>query len=332
MREVLEQLLDRRDLTVDQAGDVLRAMTDPEVSEAVKGAVLTALRAKGETADEIRGMAMAMRDAARAVDVGDGPPLIDTCGTGGDGSHAINISTAASFVLAACGLRVVKHGNRSISSKSGSADVLEALGIALPTGPEQAVAQLQKTGWTFLFAPYFHPAMKAVVPVRRAMRIRTAFNLLGPLTNPARPAHQVVGAFSVEACELMANALAGMPIERCAVVFGDPGWDEATPMGPFHRWDVIPGQVEHTVVDPRDEYGVERCRVEELAGGEASENAAALRAVFDGTERGPHRDAIVLNAAIALQTVQELSGRDAVAMAGEAIDSGRVDALLQALR
>ena len=329
MRELLETLLQGTDLSADQAEQLLRGLTDPEVDPAVKGGLLAALRAKGETADEIRGMAMAMRAAARPVDAGPGPALIDTCGTGGDGSHAINISTAASLVIAACGLRVVKHGNRSISSKSGSADVLEALGIRLPAGPEEAEAQLRLTGWTFLFAPHFHPSMKAVVPVRRAMKVRTAFNMLGPLTNPAQPAHQVVGAFSVEACQLMAGALSGMPITRCAVVHGDPGWDEATPMGPFHLWTVTPGKVEHRLVDPA-EYGVARCRVEDLAGGEASENAAALRAVFEGAF-GPHRDAILLNAAIALQTVQELGPVEAFAMAADAIDSGRVRALLEAL-
>ncbi len=272
-----------------------------------------------------------MRAAARPVRVdAEGPTLIDTCGTGGDGSHTINISTGAALVLAACGLRVVKHGNRSISSKSGSADVLEALGIALPAGPEQAEAQLARTGYTFLFAPHFHPSMKAVVPVRRAMKIRTAFNLLGPLTNPARPKHQVVGAFSVDACRLMAGALSGMDIERCAVVFGAPGWDEATPIGPFRKWEVTRGKVVELEVDPLEAYGIARCEAGELAGGEASENAEALRQVFAG-KPGPHRDAIVLNAAIALELVSEVRGVDAVAMAGEAIDSGRVRALLAAL-
>ena len=331
MREMLEQLLEGQDLDETQASGLLRGLTDPDLDPAVKGALLAALRAKGETAAEIRGMALGMRAAARPVAVDpDGSPLIDTCGTGGDGSHTINISTAASLVLAAAGLRVVKHGNRSISSKSGSADVLEALGIRLPAGPSEAELQLSRTGWTFLFAPHFHPSMKAVVPVRRAMKVRTAFNLLGPLTNPATPRHQVIGAFSPEACALMAGAMCGMPIDRVSVVHGAPGWDEATPVGPFRLWDVTPGQVVEREVDPEEHYGVPRCAPEDLQGGDAAENAAALKAVFDGAT-GPHRDAILLNAAVAIETVGLAEGREALAKAAEAVDKGLVRALLASL-
>lgn len=331
MSGTLERLLQGQDLPASEAGDLLRSLADPTVDPAVKGALLAALRAKGETAEELRGMAVAMREMARPVAVDPvGGALIDTCGTGGDGSHTINVSTGASLVLAGCGLRVVKHGNRSVSSRSGSADVLEALGVALAPDPDAAMAQLGRTGWTFLFAPHFHPAMASVGPVRRAMKVRTAFNLLGPLTNPARPPHQLVGGFSERACELLAGALSGLPIRRCAVVHGALGWDEATPVGPFRRWTVTPGRVEVEVVDPEEAYGVPRCPPEALAGGDAATNADSLRAVAHGA-RGPHRDAILLNAAIALELVTDLRGRDALAAVADVVDSGAVATLVGSL-
>jgi anthranilate phosphoribosyltransferase len=331
MRQLLETLLDGEDLTVAQAEELLRGLTHPEIDPALKGALLAALRAKGETPEEICGMARGMRDAARPMSFApEGPPVIDTCGTGGDGSHAINISTAAALVCAGAGLRVVKHGNRSVSSKSGSADVLEALGIVVPTGPRQAEAQLVRCGFTFLFAPHFHPAMKAVVPVRRAMGVRTVFNLLGPLTNPARPPFQVVGAFSVEVARKMAGALSGLGAQRCSVVHGTPGWDEATPCGPYWQFDVTPGNVVERQIDPLEHFGVPRCAPEDLTGGEAADNALALRAVFAG-HKGPHRDAILLNAAIALETAGQGTGVEAYQRAAQAIDGGHVSALLNAL-
>jgi len=332
VRELLECLLQGQDLTVEQAEALLDGLVDESVEPVVKAAALAALRTKGETAGELEGMARAMRRAARPLTVPSGPgPLIDTCGTGGDGAHTINISTAAALVLAACGLRVVKHGNRSVSSKSGSADVLEALGVGLPEGPDAALKMLGETGFTFLFAPHFHSAMKAVVPIRRAMKVRTAFNMLGPLTNPAAPPYQVVGAFSPEACEKMAGALAGLGVVSACVVHGTPGWDEASPCGPFQQWLVRRGQVVHQVVDPADRYGIERCDPSDLRGGSASYNAAALLQVFEGNV-GAHRDAIVLNAAIGLEMAGLASGRDAVARVSEAIDNGAVLALLSKLR
>jgi len=327
----LERLLAGEDLTVDEGRGLLATLTDPDVSPALKAGLLVALRAKGERPAELCGMALQMRAEARPMDVVPaGPPLVDTCGTGGDGSDTINISTAASLVAAAAGARVVKHGNRSVSSKSGSADVLEALGVTLPGDADVAERRLTETGWTFLFAPVFHPAMKAVVPVRRALGVRTAFNMLGPLTNPAAPPYQVIGVFSPQVGELMARAAAGLPIERVYVVHGAPGWDEATPVGPFQLWEVRPGQVEHREVDPLERYGIPRCAPEDLRGAEADDNAAALRAVFEGG-RGAHRDAIVLNAALALEVCGLADGYDAVARAQGAIDDGSVAALLSAL-
>ena len=330
-RPLLERLLTGEDLTVDEGRGLLATLTDAEVAPALKAGLLVALRAKGEAPEELCGMALQMRAEARSIEFDrSGAPLVDTCGTGGDGSDTINISTAASLVVAAAGAKVVKHGNRSVSSRSGSADVLEALGVAMPTGAEAASQRLARAGWTFLFAPVFHPAMKAVVPVRRALGVRTVFNMLGPLTNPAAPPYQVIGAFSVEASALMAEAAAGLPIEKIYVVHGAPGWDEATPVGPFQLWEVRPGRVEHREVDPRDRYGIERCAPEDLRGGDADDNAAALRAVFQGA-RGAHRDAIVLNAALALEVCGLAEGRGAVERAQQAIDDGSVTALLASL-
>ena len=329
MRAYLERVLDGGDLSQADAGSAMGLLTDEAVDPLLKSAFLAALRTKGETADELRGFALAMRDAARALPIDVTGPLVDTCGTGGDGSHSINISTAASLVVAACGVAVVKHGNRSVSSKSGSADVLEALGISLPPTPDAAAAYLSATGWTFLFAPAFHPAMKAVVPVRRALGVRTVFNMLGPLTNPARPPYQLIGAFSEKAAELMAYSLAGVPaVARASVVHGYPGWDEATPVGPFIRFDVEGGTVTRREVDPERTYGVGRCTTEDLAGGDAVENAACLRRVFEA-EQGAHRDAIVLNAALVLELLEpSLGSLGAMARAAEAIDSGGVTKLL----
>ncbi len=330
MKAMLESLLDGQDLSAAESGELLSHLTDPDGSQVVKAAVLAALRTKGETPAELRGMALAMRAAAVAVTGALPQRRVDTCGTGGDGSHAINVSTAAALVVAACGVPVAKHGNRSVSSKSGSADVLEALGVPLTADPDTVAPALADPGFAFLFAPAFHPAMRTIVPVRRALGVRTVFNLLGPLCNPVAPPFQLVGAFSERAAELIAGALAGMEIERAFVVHGTPHWDEATPMGPFHLWDVKPGSMRHEVIDPETRYGIARCVESDLAGGSASDNADALRRVFAG-QPGPQRDAIVLNAALVLELVGEAQGHDAVHRAGAAIDDGAVAALLTRL-
>lgn len=327
-RDLLERLLDGHDLSQDGASDLMRVLMDPEVGEPLKAALLAALRAKGETADEVRGLAVAMREAARRLPV-QREPLVDTCGTGGDGSHSFNVSTATALLAAAAGFDVVKHGNRSVSSKSGSADVLEHLDIPLHDDPEAAGRSFDDHGFTFLFAPVFHPAMKAVVPVRRAMGVRTVFNVLGPLTNPARPPYQLVGAFSEPAARLMAETLSGLPIERAFVVHGAPAWDEATPVGPFVRYDVRPGSVVREVVDPLD-YGIERCAPEDLAGGDAAHNAGMLRDLFAG-RGGAVRDAVVLNTALVLELLGEAEGREAVEAAEAVLDDGRALAFLETL-
>jgi anthranilate phosphoribosyltransferase len=233
------------------------------------------------------------------------------------------VSTASALVAAAAGVRVVKHGNRSVSSKCGSADVLEALGLSLAGGSDEAVDSLSKHNFCFLFAPAFHPAMKAVVPVRRSLGIRTVFNMIGPLSNPAAPPYQLVGAYSEEAAGKLAEALSGMPIERCFVVHGSPGWDEATPCGPFVRFDVRPGSVTRLEIDPLFSYGIPRCDPEALGGGDRDENAAIMRELMAGAH-GPIRDAVLLNVALVLELVGRAERpREAMAMAEDVLDSGR---------
>ena len=328
LRDVLERMLAKHDLGEAEAGELLVALTDATVAPALSGALLAALRAKGITPVEVRGFARAMRSLARRPLLPPGPPAVDIVGTGGDASGSFNLSTGAALLVAATGVRVVKHGNRSVSSRSGSADLLEALGLPLPLDERSAGDCLASTGFTFLFAPHYHPAMKEVAPVRRALGIRTVFNLLGPLTNPAEPPFGLIGAYSSEAAKLMAETLAGMPIQRVFVIHGEPGWDEATPVGPFELYDVQPGRVERTVRDA-SRLGLARCTARELAGGDANHNAAGLRAVFEGRDRGPHRDAIVLNAALALEVSGAVSSAaDGLHVAGDAIDRGDATRLL----
>jgi len=331
LREALEQLLERRDLSELQAEELLTRLTSPEESPVMAGALLAALRSKGVVADELRGFARAMRKLARRPDIPRNIRAIDIVGTGGDASGSLNISTGTALLAAACGLPVVKHGNRSVSSRAGSADVLEALGLKLPLDEAAAAAALAKANFTFLFAPYYHPAMKAIAPVRAALGVRTVFNILGPLTNPAQPPLHVLGAFSVEVARLMAHTLSGLDIERAFVIHGAEGWDEPTPIGPFTLFDVRPGRVTLETRVPQD-YGLQTCKPEQLAGGDAQHNAHALRAVLTGEERGPHRDCLLLGAALALEVAGEApSPRDAMARAAQAIDSGAARRVVDSL-
>jgi len=331
MKRLLERLLLGENLSEPEAAELLVALTDEALPQATSGAILAALRAKGETPDEIRGFATAMRRLAKKPDTRDAGSAVDVVGTGGDGSGSLNLSTGAALLTAACGAQVIKHGNRSVSSRSGSADVLEALGFALPCDEKTAGESLEQSGFTFLFAPYFHPAMKALAPVRRALGVRTVFNLLGPLTNPAQTRFGVIGAFSPQAARLMADTLAGMPIERVFVVHGEPGWDEATPVGPFMLFDVRPGHVKRYDRDALD-HGVPRCAPEDLAGGDAVTNARHLEAALDG-EHGAHREALVIGAGLAL----EVSGREdswvlGMERARAAIEDGSARRLIEKLR
>lgn len=336
LRDTLEHLLSGKSLSEAEAGELLRAMVGSEAGSAdmppaLAGALLAALRSKGVTADEVRGFARAMRALARQPAIAQGSRAIDIVGTGGDASGSFNLSTGAALLTAACGVEVVKHGNRSVSSKSGSADVLEQLGLKLPLDESAAGACLAATRFTFLFAPHYHPAMKAVGPIRQAMGVRTVFNILGPLTNPAAPLFQLTGAFNLPTAQLMAEALSGLPIERAFVVHGAEGWDEPTPLGPFTVIDVRPGQVKAEMRSPSD-YGLDLCGARDLAGGDAATNARELRAVLTGERQGPHRDALLLGTALALEIVGRVDNpRDGVAMAKQAIDGGAARQTLAAL-
>jgi anthranilate phosphoribosyltransferase len=273
-----------------------------------------------------------MRELAVHPAIPEGKPTVDTVGTGGDGSGSLNLSTGTGLLAAACGSRVVKHGNRSVSSRSGSADMLECLGMPLPLHEREAVACLQATNFTFLFAPAYHPAMKAVVPIRGALSVRTVFNVLGPLTNPATPPYQLIGAYSKEAAKLMADTLSGMPLERAFVVHGEPGWDEATPAGEFLLYDVRPGSVTEQVRSPAD-YGVAVCKPADLEGGDAEHNARELVRVFTGEDKGAHRDALLMGASLVLECEGDAkNAKDGVAQAAAAIDDGRAEAFLAALK
>ncbi|MBS0375983.1 MAG: anthranilate phosphoribosyltransferase [Proteobacteria bacterium] len=331
LRATLEALVEGRSLPEAAAHDLLLQLTDETLPPALGGALLAALRAKGVTADELRGFARGMRSLARRPALPDVGPTLDVVGTGGDASHTFNLSTGAALLAVAAGARVAKHGNRSVSSRSGSADLLESLGLRMPLDERAAGDCLRRTGFTFLFAPHYHPAMRAVAPVRAALGIRTVFNLLGPLTNPAEPPYHLIGAFSREAAKLMAEALAGLPIRRAFVVHGEPGWDEPTPAGPFLLYDVRPGECRESVRSAAD-FGLPSCRPEDLRGGDAAHNAAALRAVFEGRDRGPHRDALVLGAALALEVAGLASGaREGAVRAAAAIDAGAARDLLGSL-
>ncbi len=334
-RQLLEHLLDRRGLSETQAAALLTMLCAPELAPAMAGALLAALRAKGVTADEVRGFAGAMRQLARKLPLpaGEGGiDAIDIVGTGGDASGSLNLSTGAALLAAACGLPVIKHGNRGISSRSGSADLIEAMGFKLPLDETAAAACFAATGFTFLFAPYFHPAMKAVAPIRAALGTRTVFNLLGPLTNPAPLRFLLVGAYNTETAELMAGTLAGMQIERAWVVHGASGWDEATPIGSFVAFDVAGATIRRLEIDPQ-EFGIARCQSTDLLGGDANTNLAALIEVFEGRDRGPHREALALQCGLALMIAGRASSAAAgIAVAREVLDSGRARAWLQRLR
>jgi anthranilate phosphoribosyltransferase len=331
-KATLEQLLERRNLSEAEAAALLRQLTAPDLAPAMAGALLSALRAKGVTADEVRGFAGAMRALALKPALPQGLDAIDIVGTGGDGSGSLNLSTGAALLAAACGLPIVKHGNRSISSRSGSADLLEAIGFTLPLDENRAAECFVATGFTFLFAPYFHPAMKALAPIRSALGIRTVFNLLGPLTNPAAPRYLLVGAYDAPTAELMAGTLAGMGIERGWVVHGASGWDEPTPMGTFAAFDIAHGQVTRRDINP-EEFGIARCSPRDLAGGDAKANLKALMDVFEGRDVGPHLDTLVLQCGLALMIAGRAhSVEGGIALARAVVDSGKALAWLQRLR
>ena len=328
MKDLLDKLIDGQDLSESEARSLLDEMTDPKLDQIMAASALTALRMKGETADEVRGFALRLREIAIRPETPLEAQAVDIVGTGGDASGSLNLSTGAALLAAAAGVPVIKHGNRSISSKSGSADVLEELGLSIPLDPSEAGDLFERTGFTFLFAPAYHPAMKSIAPVRLSLGLRTIFNIAGPLANPATPPLHVIGAYSVAMAEIMAETLAGMPIERAYVVHGESGWDEPTPIGPYHLFEVSDGSVRSSMEDPAD-FGMSRCDPEDLAGASAAYNAAEIVKVFEG-ERGPHRDALVLGASLASRVTGVPADRS-VADIESAIGDGRARTLLRSL-
>lgn len=319
--DILDSLLAGTDLDAPTAQACLAEIMDGTVDPLVTSAFLTALRAKGETAEEVVGLARSMRAHAVPVTVPTDGPLLDTCGTGGDRSGTVNVSTMAALVCAGAGVRVAKHGNRAASSACGSADVLEALGVRIELGPEGVLACIEEAGIGFFFAPAYHPATKAVIPVRQALGVRTVFNFLGPLANPAGVTRQVIGVPAQGLGELVAHALAGLGATRAFVVHGADGLDELSTTGANEIWEIHDGTVHHTVVDPED-LGLARASLADLRGGDAADNAAITRAMLAG-ERGPVRDIVLLNAAAGLVAAgASPDWHAALADAARAVDSG----------
>ena len=325
----IQKLLDGYDLGRDEAYEVMSEIMGGEATPAQIGGFLVALRAKGETADEIAGCAEAMR--AHVLEVRPSrDDVVDVVGTGGDGGRTFNISTTAAIVAAAAGSAIAKHGNRAVSSVSGSADVLEALGFTLEQPPERIALSIDTLGFGFMFAPLHHPAMRHAAPVRRELGTRTIFNILGPLTNPAGARAGVFGVYSPEVARTVAGALAALDSRRAVVVHGAGGIDELSPAGPNLVFEVTGGAVRERVIDPL-ELGIDRCDPEDLAGGTPEENAATAREVLAGMH-GAKRDAVVLNAAGAIAAsghAEDLA--DGLAAAIAAIDGGAAIARLEEL-
>jgi anthranilate phosphoribosyltransferase len=316
----LADLLEGHSLERARSREVMSEIMRGEATPAQIGAFLVALRLKGESADEIAGCAEAMREHVLPVRP-QRDDLVDTAGTGGDGASTINISTAAAIVAAAAGAGVAKHGNRAVSSASGSADVLEALGFELEQAPERIAQSIDELGFGFMFAPAHHPAMKHAAPVRRELAARTVFNVLGPLTNPAGARAQVIGVYAKPLVRTIADVLAQLGARRAFVVYGAHGIDELSPAGPNDVCEVVDGDVRTRVIDPLD-LGVERCDPAELRGGSPEENAQAIRDVFAGANGG-RRDAVLLNAAGAIAAAGHAEDlREGIELARVAVDSG----------
>ena len=329
MQDYIERVADGEELSVDEARDAARLVFE-EATEAQIGALLAALRAKGETEAEIAGFAQGMRDAARTIDP-DRSPLVDTCGTGGDDYDTINVSTTAALVAAGAGVPIAKHGNYSVSSSSGSADVLEVAGVTVDAEPPAVEDAITDEGIGFMLATVFHPAMKAVIGPRKELGMRTIFNVLGPLTNPAAAEAQLLGVYDPDLVATIANALTEMPVERALVVHG-AGMDEIALHDETTVAEVDGNEVTEFTLTPAD-LGLDSAPIEAVAGGSPEENAADLEAILTGEERGPKRDLILANAGAAIYVAGEADSLEAgVEAAAAAIDSGDAAAKLDALR
>jgi anthranilate phosphoribosyltransferase len=326
---LFEKLQRREDLTVEEAAAAMEEIMEGRAQPSQIAALLIALAMKGERPSEVVGLARTMRSRATRLSR-NYAPVFDTCGTGGDRAHTFNVSTVAALVLAACGVRVAKHGNRSVSSRCGSADVFEALGVNVAAEPAVVERCLEQAGIAFFFAPTFHPAMRHAAPARKELGVRTAFNLLGPLTNPARPSRQIVGVPRPELTELLARALLLLGSSRVWVVHGADGLDELSTTGHTKVSECRDGAVQTFYVHPSD-YGLPKSSVDALKGGDAAENARRIREVLDGTP-GAARNVVLLNAGAALFVAgQTDSIQDGVTAAAAAIDSGKAQQVLERL-
>jgi anthranilate phosphoribosyltransferase len=321
IKEAISTLAGGDSLGFEESAAVMEAIMNGAATPAQIAAFLVALRFKGETVEEIAGLATTMR--SRAVPVTAEPPLVDTCGTGGDGAGTFNISTAAAIVAAGAGARVAKHGNRAASSQCGSADVLEELGVKIDLGPAGVAACIAEIGIGFMLAPVFHPAMKHAAAPRREIGIRTVFNVLGPLANPARPQAQVIGVGERGLGEKLAAAVCSLGIERAFVVCGTDHLDEISVTGPTRVWEIAGGEVKTPYEITPGQFGFREAALEDIAGGTVAENAAILRRILDG-EEGPRREATLLNAAAALVVGGWANDMETgIAQATAAIDRGR---------
>ncbi|UCD18677.1 MAG: anthranilate phosphoribosyltransferase [Candidatus Zixiibacteriota bacterium] len=320
MNDTIKKLSENKNLTALESRNAIEQIMSGQISPVQTAAFLTALRLKGETTEEILGAAQAMRRKVKPVKHHQ-ETVFDNCGTGGDGSGTFNISTTAAFVVAACGVPVAKHGNRSISSKCGSADVLQQLGVEISLTPDQIGECLDELGIGFLFAPNLHPAMKEVAPIRKELGFRTIFNLLGPLTNPAFASHQLIGVFSGDYIEKIADAARGLGIKKVMTVYNQDGIDEITTSGLNNICFAENGQARSLSILP-EEFGFARCRVEDLRGGDAQENAVIALSILRG-QKGPKRDTVVLGAAVSLLVAEKVTGiKEGIDMASDCIDTG----------
>lgn len=323
--ELLAQLLDRESLSIPQASALMQGWLNDEIPPALSGAILVALQTKGVSASELAGMSKVLQSQAvshAAMSVQHSSPLIDTCGTGGDGASTFNISTAVAFVAAAAGVRVAKHGNRSASSQVGSADVLEALGVNLSAPPEKIYGAIDEVGITFLFAPGWHPALKVVAPMRKLLKVRTVFNLLGPLVNPLRPTGQVIGVFNSTLLKPIAEALQELGTEHAIVVHGRERLDEAG-LGDLTDVAILKNHtIEQTSIDPTA-LGLESASIDTLRGGDVATNAEILKSVLQGKGTQAQRNVVALNAGLALEVGDVVDSRQAgVDRAQEILRSG----------
>lgn len=333
IRQAIQRVVAGEMLSADEAADAMNAIMSGTVTGAQIGAFVTALRMRGETIEEIAGFARAMRAHATKLPLGDADgALVDTCGTGGDSAGTFNISTTAAFVIAGAGVKVAKHGNRAVTSKCGSADVLEALGVAIELSPEAVARCVREAGIGFMFAPSFHPAMRYVGPSRREIGIRTVFNILGPLTNPAGAKHQLIGVGHPEIADKLASALAMLGSDHAVLVHAEVGLDELGLSGASRvtEYDRRTDAIRRYVITP-EELGLAMAGIETLRGGDASENAAITRSILAG-ESGPRRDVILLNAGAGLYAANAAASiADGIDLAASAIDSGAAISALETL-